>query len=40
MEGAVLGLFGGADGGIPPEAVAQFGDALTAAGVDHRLDLL
>ena len=37
MEGAVLGLFGGADGGIPPEAVAQFGDALTAAGVDHRL---
>jgi carboxymethylenebutenolidase len=37
MEGAVLGLFGGGDAGIPPEAVAAFGDALTAAGVDHRL---
>lgn len=33
----VLGLFGGADPSIPPEAVAAFDDALTAAGVDHRL---
>jgi carboxymethylenebutenolidase len=37
MKGAVLGLFGGADAGIPPDAVAAFGEALTAAGVDHRL---
>lgn len=37
MQGAVLGLFGGADGGIPAEAVASFGGALTAAGIDHRL---
>ena len=33
----VLGLFGGADEGIPAEAIAAFEDALTAAGVDHRL---
>jgi carboxymethylenebutenolidase len=37
MDGAVLGLFGGADAGIPPAAIAAFGDALSAAGVDHRL---
>jgi carboxymethylenebutenolidase len=37
MKGSVRGLFGGADGGIPPEAVAAFGEALAAAGVDHRL---
>ena len=37
MDGAVLGLFGGADTGIPPEAIAEFERALTTAGVDHRL---
>jgi carboxymethylenebutenolidase len=37
MEGAVLGLFGGADTGIPPDAIATFEAALTDAGVDHRL---
>ncbi|WP_027343311.1 dienelactone hydrolase family protein [Hamadaea tsunoensis] len=33
----VLGLFGGADEGIPAEAVARFGAALAAAGVRHDL---
>ena len=33
----ILGLFGGADDGIPPEAVAAFDEALTTAGVEHRL---
>ncbi len=28
---------GGADAGIPPEAVAEFDRALTAAGVEHEL---
>ena len=37
MDGAVLGLFGGADAGIPADAVEAFDEALTAAGVDHRL---
>lgn len=37
MEGAVLGLFGGADTGIPAEDIATFEAALAAAGVDHRL---
>ncbi len=37
MVGAVLGLFGGADPGIPDEAVQGFDTALAAAGVDHRL---
>jgi carboxymethylenebutenolidase len=37
VKGAVLGLFGGADAGIQPDAIAGFGDALTTAGVDHRL---
>jgi carboxymethylenebutenolidase len=37
VEGAVLGIFGGADGGIPPEAITGFDEALSAAGVDHRL---
>jgi carboxymethylenebutenolidase len=37
MEGAVLGLFGGADQSIPPEAIAEFDAALTRAGVPHRL---
>ena len=34
----VLGLFGGADAGITPEAIASFDAALTAGGVDHRLE--
>jgi carboxymethylenebutenolidase len=33
----ILGLFGGADEGIPPTAIQAFDEALTAAGVDHRL---
>jgi carboxymethylenebutenolidase len=33
----VLGLFGGADGAIPPESVAAFDTALTRAGVEHEL---
>jgi carboxymethylenebutenolidase len=37
MQGAVLGLFGGADTGIPAADIATFDEALTAAGVDHRI---
>ncbi len=37
MGAPVLGLFGGADAAIPPEHVAAFERALTAAGVEHRL---
>jgi carboxymethylenebutenolidase len=37
MEGPVLGLFGGADGAIPPDHVASFEAALAAAGVEHGL---
>jgi carboxymethylenebutenolidase len=37
MGAPVLGLFGGADTAIPPEHVAAFERALTAAGVEHRL---
>ena len=37
IKGAILGVFGGADSGIPPTAVADFDRALTSAGVDHRL---
>jgi carboxymethylenebutenolidase len=37
MEGTVLGLFGGADQSIPPEAIAQFDEALSRAGIPHRL---
>jgi carboxymethylenebutenolidase len=37
MGAPVLGLFGGADPGIPAEHVAAYERALTAAGVDHRL---
>jgi carboxymethylenebutenolidase len=37
MRGPILGLFGGADGGIPPEAIAAFDEALTEAGVEDRL---
>lgn len=33
----ILGLFGGADAGIPLSAVAEFDDALNEAGVDHEL---
>jgi carboxymethylenebutenolidase len=32
----VLALWGGADAGIGPEAIAQFEAALTDAGVEHR----
>jgi carboxymethylenebutenolidase len=35
FECPVLGIFGGADAGIPIATVRQFRDALTAAGVDH-----
>jgi carboxymethylenebutenolidase len=37
MANPVLGLFGGADGAIPPEAIAEFEAALGAAKVDHEL---
>jgi carboxymethylenebutenolidase len=37
MTAPILGLFGGADQGIPPEAVKQFGDALAAAHVKHEI---
>ena len=37
IRSPVLGLFGGADAGITPEAIAAFDAALAAAGVDHRL---
>lgn len=37
FECAVLGLMGGADESIPPEDVAAFDDALTAANVPHEL---
>ena len=33
----MLGLFGGADAGITPEAIAAFDAALEAAGTEHRL---
>jgi carboxymethylenebutenolidase len=36
MRCPVLGLFGGADGAIPPESTAAFDQALAAAGVEHR----
>jgi carboxymethylenebutenolidase len=37
MECPVLGLFGGADQGIPVDAVRQFDLALTSAGIEHSL---
>ncbi|NRQ33014.1 dienelactone hydrolase family protein [Nonomuraea sp. NN258] len=37
LAAPVLGLFGGADQGIPAEQVTEFGAALTAAGVEHEL---
>lgn len=33
----ILGIFGGADEGIPPELVTGFDEALTAAGVPHEI---
>jgi carboxymethylenebutenolidase len=36
-ECPVLGLYGGADSGIPQEDVDAFDAALTSAGVEHRL---
>jgi carboxymethylenebutenolidase len=37
IESPVLGLFGGADPGIPPAAIDEFDSALERAGVEHRL---
>jgi carboxymethylenebutenolidase len=37
FESPVLGLFGGADEGIPAEAVGTFETALTVAGIEHEL---
>ena len=37
MRGPVLGLFGGADEGIPPDQVDAFEAALAGAGVDHEI---
>jgi carboxymethylenebutenolidase len=37
MAAPVLGLFGGADQAIPAEHVAAYEEALTTAGVAHRL---
>jgi carboxymethylenebutenolidase len=37
FQSSVLGFFGGADRGIPQEAVQEFDQALTAAGVQHEL---
>lgn len=35
LTAPILGLFGGADEGIPPDTVRRFDDALAAAGVEH-----
>lgn len=35
LAAPILGLFGGADEGIPPETIGRFDDALTAADVEH-----
>jgi carboxymethylenebutenolidase len=37
MHGPVLGLFGGADEGIPPDQVDAFDSALAEAGVEHEI---
>ncbi len=37
FECPLLGLMGGADPSIPAEDVAAFGEALTAAGIEHEL---
>ena len=35
MRGPLLGLFGGADQGIPQEQIDEFSGKLGEAGVDH-----
>jgi carboxymethylenebutenolidase len=37
FECPVLGLFGGTDEGIPAHSIGDFGEALTKAGIKHRL---
>ena len=37
MRGPILGLFGGADQGIPSEQVTAFDEALSRAGVEHEI---
>jgi carboxymethylenebutenolidase len=37
MHGPLLGLYGGADEGIPPDQIEAFEQALAAAGVDHEI---
>jgi carboxymethylenebutenolidase len=37
MTDPVLAIFGGADKGIPPEAVETFRDALAATGIPHEV---
>ena len=37
MTAPVLAIFGGADQGIPPEAVEAFDDALAATGIPHEV---
>jgi carboxymethylenebutenolidase len=37
MEASILGIFGGADASIPPDAIAAFDAALERAGVEDRL---
>jgi carboxymethylenebutenolidase len=37
MRAPVLGIFGGADEGIPPSAVETFEAALERAGIEHRI---
>jgi carboxymethylenebutenolidase len=37
LDAPLLGIFGGADAKIAPQDVDSFEDALTAAGVEHRL---
>ena len=37
IEAPILGLFGGTDSSIPPDAIAAFDTALKGAGVEHRL---
>jgi carboxymethylenebutenolidase len=36
IESPILAIWGGADRGITPDIVRTFGDALEAAGVEHR----
>jgi carboxymethylenebutenolidase len=37
MRGPVLGLYGGADQGIPPEQLEAFERSLAEAGVEHEI---